>query len=65
MLTDGIKRQISVTIATRMIVIVGSDIVDYKLKKLRCVIQYKQKQIPGLCPPANYTDRTTAACRRS
>jgi hypothetical protein len=33
MLTNGIQRQISVTMATRMIVIVGSDTVGYKLKK--------------------------------
>jgi hypothetical protein len=26
---------------------------------------YKQKQTPGLSPPANYIDRATAACRRS
>jgi hypothetical protein len=25
----------------------------------------KRKKTPGLSPPANYTDRTTAACRRS
>jgi hypothetical protein len=25
----------------------------------------KTKQAPGFSPPANYTDRATAACRRS
>lgn len=33
MLTDAIQRQISVTMATRMILIAGSDTVGYKLKK--------------------------------
>jgi hypothetical protein len=29
------------------------------------IVQSKQKKILGFSPPANYTDRATAACRRS
>jgi hypothetical protein len=32
---------------------------------LQVAILLNEKKPPGLSPPANYTDRATAACRRS
>jgi hypothetical protein len=37
---------------------------DHKYKKLRNMDPYKKK-LRGRSPQANYTDRATAACRRS
>jgi hypothetical protein len=37
----------------------------YLSKRDRVHIEAKQNKTPGFCPPAHYTDRAIAACRRS